>query len=293
MRTIADVFTFFVFLPIFSKFFLSDADNSNVFRNFARMKIVLVGAGNVATHLGRALMEAGHDILQVYSRTMSSSSQLAAVVGAMPVDNVEDLTASADVYIISVKDSVLAELLPRLCKGREEAVFLHTAGSMPMNVFAGMALHFGVLYPMQTFSKQRQVDFSEVPCFLEANDERASSVVRQLAEGISNHLYDLDSDGRKFLHLSAVWSCNFVNHCYDVAGQVLQRHNIPFSVLLPLIDETARKVHELSPREAQTGPAVRYDENVIRSQAQLLKENPLLKDLYERMSLSIHKMSEQ
>lgn len=253
------------------------------------MKITLIGAGNVATHLGKALAAAGHDFRQVYSRTMESASQLGKQVGAMPIDDLAALGNDADIYIISVKDSVLVELLPRVCKGRAEKVFLHTAGSMPLGVFEGMAYHYGVLYPMQTFSKQREVDFREVSCFLEAVDERAEAVLRELAESISDRLYNLSSEDRKYLHLSAVWACNFVNHCYDIASDILARHDIPFDVMLPLIDETARKVHDLSPRQAQTGPAVRYDENVIRAQTLLLKENPIWRDLYERLSLSIHK----
>lgn len=113
----------------------------------------------------------------------------------------------------------------------------------------------------------------------------------QLAGDLSDNVRYATSEQRKYLHLSAVWACNFTNHCYAIAAEILQKHDIPFSVMLPLIDETARKVHELSPKEAQTGPAVRFDENVIRAQAQLLKSDPLVKDLYERMSLSISRLA--
>ena len=101
------------------------------------------------------------------------------------------------------------------------------------------------------------------------------------------------SEDRKYLHLSAVFACNFVNHCYAASAEILNKHNIPFDIMLPLIDETARKVHQLSPIDAQTGPAVRYDENVIRKQAALLNGNPLLRDIYERMSMDIHRMEQQ
>lgn len=114
-----------------------------------------------------------------------------------------------------------------------------------------------------------------------------------MASSISGRVAHLSSEDRKHLHLSAVWACNFTNFCYDVASEILRRHNLPFDVMLPLVDETARKVHTLSPREAQTGPAVRYDENVIRAQSALMRENPLLKDIYERISLSIHRLSQE
>lgn len=257
------------------------------------MKIVLIGAGNLATNLGKALLAAGHDIVQVFSRTRESAVTLADIAGASPVADITMVRNDADIYIVSVKDSVVGDLLPLLCKGRETKVFVHTAGSLPLDVFQGMAMHYAVLYPMQTFSKSEEVDFSGIPCFIEANDEYAHGVVADLARQLSGHVYELSSADRKYLHLSAVFACNFVNHCYAISQDVLEKHGIPFEVMLPLIDETARKVHRLSPHDAQTGPAVRYDQNVIRNQAALLRDNPLLKDIYERMSLSIHRMAEK
>ena len=164
------------------------------------------------------------------------------------------------------------------------------AGSIPMSMFRGMALHYGVLYPMQTFSKQREVDFLKIPCFVEANDEFALRQIGDLAHQVSQRVYQLSSEDRRYLHLSAVFACNFVNHCYAISQDILQERGIPFDVMLPLIDETAAKVHELSPMDAQTGPAVRYDTNVIRAQGALLKANPIVKDIYDRMSMSIHQM---
>lgn len=256
------------------------------------MKIVLIGAGNLATNLGKALLAAGHDIVQVFSRTRESAVTLADVAGASPVTDIAMVRNDADIYIVSVKDSVVGDLLPLLCKGKETKVFVHTAGSLPLDVFQGMAMHYAVLYPMQTFSKSEEVDFSGIPCFIEANDEYAHRVVADLAHQLSGYVYELSSADRKYLHLSAVFACNFVNHCYAISQDILEKHGIPFKVMLPLIDETARKVHRLSPHDAQTGPAVRYDQNVIRNQAALLRDNPLLKDIYERMSLSIHRMAE-
>lgn len=255
------------------------------------MKVILIGAGNLATHLGKAIFAAGHDVVQVFSRTMQSATALASEVGAQPVSNISDVRPDADLYVVSVKDSALVELVPVLCKGKETKVFLHTAGSVPMDVFQGMALHYGVLYPMQTFSKQREVDFSQIPCFIEANDEYALQLIGDVTHQVSSRVYHLASEDRKYLHLSAVFACNFVNHCYALSREILEEHGIPFDVMLPLIDETAAKVHELAPKDAQTGPAVRYDENVLRAQGALLKSNPQMKDIYDRMSMSIHKLS--
>ena len=272
------------------------------------MKIVLIGAGNLATHLGKALHAAGHDMLQVFSRTMQSAETLASLLDAEPLTDIAQVRDDADVYIFSVKDSALVQLVAQLCrheadglgedgaedalhkgkKGKHERVFLHTAGSMPMSVFKGMAQHYGVLYPMQTFSKQREVDFSIIPCFVEANDEFAQKQIEGLAREISGRVYQLSSEDRKYLHLSAVFACNFANHCYAISQELLEEHGIPFDVMLPLINETAAKVHEMKPKDAQTGPAVRYDENVIGKQSKLLENHPHFKKVYDSMSKSIH-----
>lgn len=272
------------------------------------MKIVLIGAGNLATHLGKALHAAGHDMLQVFSRTMQSAETLASLLDAEPLTDIAQVRDDADVYIFSVKDSALVQLVAQLCrheadglgedgavnalrkakKGEHERVFLHTAGSMPMSVFEGMAQHYGVLYPMQTFSKQREVDFSVIPCFVEANDEFAQKQIEGLAREISGRVYQLSSEDRKYLHLSAVFACNFANHCYAISQELLEEHGIPFDVMLPLINETAAKVHEMKPKDAQTGPAVRYDENVIGKQSKLLENHPHFKKVYDSMSKSIH-----
>ena len=256
------------------------------------MKIVLIAAGNLATHLGKALHAAGHDMVQVFSRTMQSAETLASLLDAEPLTDMAQVRDDADVYIFSVKDSALEQLISQLCGG-EKKVFLHTAGSMPMSVFREKALHYGVLYPMQTFSKQREVDFSIIPCFIEANDEFALKQIEGLAGQISHRVYQLSSEDRKYLHLSAVFACNFANHCYAASQELLQQHGIPFDVMLPLIDETAAKVHGMTPKEAQTGPAVRYDENVIGKQIRLLENQPYFQKIYDCMSKSIHELESE
>ncbi len=144
---------------------------------------------------------------------------------------------------------------------------------------------------MQTFSKQRSVNFREIPSFVEANDDYAMSQIEGMARQLSGKVYRLSSSDRKYLHLSAVFACNFANHCYALAEKMLGDHGIPFDVMLPLIDETARKVHSMSPKEAQTGPAVRYDENVIAKQLSLLNDDAMAREIYELMSRSIHELA--
>ena len=232
------------------------------------MRIALIGRGRVATHMGKALLKAGHKVVSVNSRTLA------------------ELPQDADVYIIAVKDSALQEVISKVTKGREGQLFLHTAGSMPLSVFEGYADNAGVLYPMQTFSMDREVDFREIPLFIEGADPR----IRAVAESLSAHVYELSTADRKYLHLAAVFACNFANHCYTLAADVLQKKGLPFDVMLPLVDETARKVHELHPTEAQTGPAVRGDQNVMQAQASLLDGKA--KEIYELLSQSIQEHQE-
>lgn len=254
------------------------------------MDIVFVGAGRLATNLARALHDAGHRIVAVYSRTQASADALCALVGGQATDSVDALPRSADAFILSVKDSVLASLADALLPGRESSVFLHTAGSIPMSVL-GRFPHHGVIYPMQSFSKERQVDFSQVSFFIEGHDDLSLQLARTIAGSVSSHVVELSSEQRRHLHLAAVFACNFVNHCYALSAEVLARQGIAFEAMLPLIDETARKVHEMKPRSAQTGPAVRYDENVIAAQHELLSHDPMMQEIYDLMSKSIHRLA--
>ncbi|MBQ8157843.1 MAG: DUF2520 domain-containing protein [Prevotella sp.] len=252
------------------------------------MRIVFIGAGRLASNLAPALHEAGHQIVQVYSRTQAAAELLAAKVDAQAVDSLTQVVTDADVFVLSVTDTVLPSLIAVLGEGRDKSVFLHTAGSVPMDVFSAHSCHYGVLYPMQTFSKERRVDLRNVPFFIEGNDDQSLQVAQQLAGSVSKNCRELSSDARRHLHLAAVFACNFANHCYQLSAEVLAQYGIPFDVMLPLIDETAAKVHELSPVQAQTGPAVRYDEGVMNAQLQLLASQPLLAQVYQLMSQSIH-----
>ena len=164
---------------------------------------------------------------------------------------------------------------------------------MPIDVFRGRATHYGVFYPMQTFSKTRIVDFRNIPVFLEADSSSTMQTIAEVAQSVSNNVRELSSADRRYLHLAAVWACNYANHCYDMAAEVLQKVGLPFDIMLPLTDETARKVHELSPREAQTGPAIRYDENIIEAQMRLMNDNPRAQQLYQLMAQSIYEKSKK
>lgn len=253
-----------------------------------KLKIVLVGAGNLATNLGKALKRAGYDLLQVYSHTEASARALAGVLDTECTTSLSRLNKDADLYMVSLKDSVLPGRIPEITAGCEHALFVHTSGSIPMEIWKDNAIRYGVFYPLQTFSKQREISFEKVPLLLEAVDQTCYSQLESVAIKLSGSVFPVNSEQRKYLHLSAVFTCNFVNRMYAIGQQISEEHGLPFDLLLPLIDETARKVHELPPAQAQTGPAVRYDRNIISKHLELLAEHPDFRELYEQISKNIY-----
>ena len=235
------------------------------------MNIIIIGLGNVATNLHHAFTKRG-----VACQMVSSRQGL-------------DQLPQANVYIYAVKDEALAAVVAQV-KGKEKAMHLHTSGSMPISVFGADKPHAGIFYPFQTFSKARVIeDFSTVPVFFEARGIDDISAVYSLALSITNHVYETTQHDRERLHVAGVYACNFTNLMYTMASELLQNTHIPFSALLPLIDETAAKIHALSPREAQTGPARRGDENVMAHHLDLLDEDK--RQLYRLLSDAIRKRS--
>lgn len=257
-----------------------------------QMKIVMIGAGNVATHLGKAFKESGFDVAQVWSRTKVSAMQLASALGCAATNDISQVCADADLYVVSVKDDALPAIVSELCPSRRKSMFVHTAGSVPMSCFEDYAKRYGVLYPMQTFTKDKKLDFRQIPIFLEASDNAVYGALQKIADSVSDHVYKLDGEGRKWLHLSAVFACNFSNFCYAVASRLLQRNGIPFDVMLPLVDETARKAHVMNPVDAQTGPASRHDHKVMERQMEMLRDDKILSEIYRLMSEGIERNAE-
>lgn len=260
-------------------------------RSIEDTSIVMVGAGNLATNLAKAFYRKGFRIEQVYSRTEDAARILARQVEASFTTDVNRLAPHARLYVAALTDEALPALIPHLVAGHEEALWVHTAGSLPMDIWEGQAQRYGVFYPMQTFSKQQEVDFTQIPIFVEGCDEVCTGFLRAVASILSSKVYEATSEQRRYLHLAAVLACNFTNHLYDLAGHLLAKHGLPFEALLPLIDETARKVHVLTPHDAQTGPAIRGDKSVMEEHLRLLDEEPAIQELYRKLSESICHLS--
>jgi predicted short-subunit dehydrogenase-like oxidoreductase (DUF2520 family) len=248
-------------------------------------KIVFLGAGNIAAQLGCALQEKGFPIVQIYSRTLASAEMLGKKLRSAYTDNIQELVLDADIYIFAMKDSALPEVLKNLPP--LQGLWVHTAGSLSVEIFTAYSDRRGALYPLQTFSKNRKVSFQPVPFFVEANRPEDEDLLEKIAFTLSGKVIRLSSEKRKHLHLAAVFACNFTNHLYVIASEILEKEGLNNALLLPLIKETASKIEDLHPREAQTGPAVRYDENVISKHLEMLADTPCLQELYRMLSNSI------
>ena len=249
------------------------------------MQTVFIGAGNLATQMAKIFHKKGLNIVQIYSRTEKSARELALQVGAEHTNSLSALKRKADLYICALKDDALPEVLAQLpdCKG----IFVHTAGSVPMDIFENLFPNFGVFYPLQTFSKNREVDFEKIPILVEANNAETETFLLEIAKKISRNVQLVNSEQRSMVHLSAVFACNFVNRMYSLAEEILKKADLPFEILLPLIDETARKIHEMPPKKAQTGPAIRYDKTIINKQLHII-DDLLTKEIYEKISKNIY-----
>lgn len=227
-------------------------------------RTVLIGAGNVAAFLGRSIGKP-FEVTRVGGRQRTCP---------IPRD--------ADLYIIAVSDRAIASVSEEI--GDVEGLVVHTAGSVPMDALRQNRR--GVLYPLQTISKKRPLPASRVPLYIEASREEDYELLRELAESMGSQAEPMDSERRKYLHLAAVFCCNFVNRLYGITAELLAEHGIPFASMLPLIHETADKMDVLTPSEAQTGPAVRWDEAVMEQQMALLDDDK--RTLYQLLSKSIH-----
>lgn len=254
------------------------------------MIISFIGAGNLATHLAQALANAGHSIASVYSRTIESASELAKKLGdeSIATDDLERL-APAEIYIISVKDDAVESIVERWPSKCRNGIVVHTAGTLPMSLISTTSERTGVFYPLQTFSKNKAVNFSEIPCFIEGNDETTKNALHALASSISKTVVELSSEERKHLHVAAVFSCNFVNHMVALGYEVMERNGIPPTTLLPLIDETIGKLKTMHPHEGQTGPARRGDRKIVDAHLAELADDEELQALYRQISESIMK----
>jgi predicted short-subunit dehydrogenase-like oxidoreductase (DUF2520 family) len=252
------------------------------------MKIVIIGAGNVATHLAIALKAAKLTLSQIWSNHYQNAVDLAERVGAVPMRTLNEIDLKADICLVAVKDDFVTEVIDQLTAF--EGTIAHTAGAVDLTVFKGKFDKYGVFYPLQTFSKAKAVSFNTIPICIEANHKETLAQLQALGNELSNTVIEINTDQRKILHLSAVFACNFTNHLYALAAEILSVNGIDFELIRPLIAATAEKVQSALPAAVQTGPAVRADEATLKKHAELLQTQPQLLNIYKILSESIKKM---
>lgn len=249
------------------------------------MEIVIIGTGNVASVLGRKFKDAGHKIVQVVGRDSMAASELAYNCDTVSTNYFSQINKNADVYIIAISDNAISPVISELkLPGK---VVAHTAASVPKEILKDVSNHFGVFYPLQSLRKE-MMSLPDIPIFVDGNDAKAKNTLDSLAHSIANEKVAIaGDDARLKLHIAAVVVSNFTNHLYKLAEDYCKREGLDFKQLLPLIEETALRLKEVSPAEAQTGPAIRHDEETIHRHIELLKNFPQLKKIYELMTGSI------
>ena len=250
------------------------------------MEVVLIGSGSVATHLGLALQAKGITISQIYSRNVLNAETLSRKLNTPFITDISQIFMDADIYFYALTDTAFKSILRKM--KMPDGIHVHTAGGIPMNDFEDFTTKFGVFYPLQTFSINKTVDFSQIPICIEACNMEVQDKLVDLAKLLSDKIYLVNSDQRKNLHLAAVFACNFTNFMYDVASKILDNSGFTFDMIQPLITETAEKIKIMNPYEAQTGPALRMDDKTISKHLDLLKKRPDIKKIYKLLTKSIY-----
>lgn len=246
------------------------------------MRVVIIGSGNVAYHMLKAFVQSGISVVQIFGRNKNELQKLSNEAG---VDYSTENLADADFYYICVSDNAVEEISKIITNSK--ALVAHCSGSLPKEILCG-SYRKASLYPLQTFTKEKTLDYQEIPFFVDAVEEKDVESLILLAEKISKKVIKSSYEKRKYIHLTAVFACNFVNHLFTKAKEISDSQEIPFEYFLPLIDETVQKIHKIDPKLAQTGPAVRNDTRILQLHRNLLKDDAL--DIYDTLNKSIKKM---
>lgn len=250
------------------------------------IKIAIIGGGNVATHLVNAFSKTKEvALVQMYARNIT---QIEHLKHKTPITNSLDLLVDADIYIIAVSDDAIANVSSKIDK--KNSLVLHTSGSVALNTLKNNGRK-GVFYLLQSFSKDKNVNFDEIPFCLEAENKQDLVLLESLAKSIGKKIYHINSAQRKQLHVAAVFVNNFTNHMYKIGADICEKHQIPFEILHPLIQETSAKITELTPKNAQTGPAKRNDRKTIKNHLDLLTEKQ--QEIYQLITKSIQNNGEK
>lgn len=252
------------------------------------MKIVIVGAGRIAWHLGKRLKSKGYNIAQVVNRSAARANALADSLGASWTDQWSEVIQDADWLLIAVRDDAIEEVATALSPFVPHVLATHTSGATPGQILATAFERFGVFYPLQSFSMERMPVWSKIPFCVDAANEPDILVLKKIAKTIGNLVYRVNDTQRAQLHVAAVFANNFANHCFALAEKLMEEHDLAFEMLHPLMEETLVKALQDSPARMQTGPAVRGDMDTLSRHLTLLEKHPALQHLYGALSQSIN-----
>ena len=253
-----------------------------------KLTIAIIGTGNVAWHLSSALENAGHEILEVYGRDIEKAQQLSSRLYTTEAQDHLDFTESkANLFIIAVSDQAIAPIAEAILLP-EQSILVHTSGTMTLDVLSySSADYTGILYPLQGFTKSRDLSFEEVPFLLEAEDKGTLKTLKKLCKSLKSPSYEIKSRDRRSIHVAAVFAANFTNHMVYLAESIMHRQGLDFNILKPLIIEQMNKTLQLGPSEAQTGPAIREDINTLENHHDYLSYNEQLAEIYRNISQDI------
>lgn len=252
-------------------------------------KITLIGAGNLAWHLGQALENIGHSIVEVYSRDLKNAERLCSkLYDANPTDSLNFSHSEAELYIIAVSDSAIQEVLNEV-NLPETSVIAHTSGTESIGVFKSLPNPCGVLYPIQTFTKSRKIEFKEIPISIEFSDRVSQTTIQDIADSLSRKTFHHSTERRRVIHLASVFAANFTNHILTISKGLLESNNLSFELVKPLISEVVGKALSIGPEYSQTGPARRKDSNTIEKHLDYLSEEQGLTSIYQAITNDIIK----
>ncbi|MFH0757247.1 MAG: DUF2520 domain-containing protein [Bacteroidota bacterium] len=264
---------------------MNTAFNRKAIKSQKSHTIAVLGAGNVATHISRHLHAGGQHISCIWSRSQEHADRLAGQVKAVGISDLASVTPDADYYLLALPDCAIPQIAS-VFKGHG-GIWMHTAGAVPMELLGKFFKDYGVFYPLQTLSAEREISLADTPMLLEGSDSEVLELIRSLASTVSATVIELDSARRLVVHMAAVFANNFTNHMANIAGQILEEHEADLSLLAPILRETFAKIEALGPARAQTGPAMRDDRMTMQKHLGLLKGHPEWEKLYTFISRDI------
>ncbi len=247
--------------------------------------IVLLGTGNVGTHVSRALKQNGFNLLQVFSRQLKHTSVICRLTGAEAISDIKKINTTADLYIIAIPDSAIEKFCSSILV--KQKIIVHTSGTLPVSILEKVSANFGCIYPVQSFSKNVKLNFNKIPLCIEANNEHTGQLLFSFAKKLSTNVQMIAYEQRRYLHIAAVFANNFSNFMFHIADEILNEHQLSLDLLKPLILETTKKISHNKPFHVQTGPAIREDMNIISEHLRLLENKREYRNIYNLISQQI------